>query len=135
MLHIHYFNGLGQLEEKQSCMVSDCKMIVGRLYLFDANQLEHWLSLSHSRAPREAWLLWPWPREAAFCTALGCEQGRVPPWATGTNKSETKEQNKIFIFHKLSIFKRFYLFIFRERGKEGEREREKHQWVVAPRAS
>ena len=135
MLHIHYFNGSGQLEEKHSCMVSDCKMIVGRLYLFDANQLEHWLSLLHSHALREAWLLRPWPREAAFCTTLGCEQVRVPPWATGTNKSEIKEQNKIFIFHKLSIFKRFYLFIFRERGKEGEREGEKHQWVVAPRAS
>ena len=25
----------------------------------------------------------------------------------------------------------FYLFIFRERGREGEREEEKHQWVVA----
>ena len=30
-----------------------------------------------------------------------------------------------------SIFKRFYLFIFRQRGKEGEREGEKHQCVVA----
>ena len=25
----------------------------------------------------------------------------------------------------------FYLFIFRERGREGEREQEKHQYVVA----
>ena len=30
-----------------------------------------------------------------------------------------------------SLFKRFYLFIFRERGREGEREGEKHQCVVA----
>ena len=29
---------------------------------------------------------------------------------------------------------RLYLFIFRERGKEGEREGEKHQCVVASRA-
>ena len=29
------------------------------------------------------------------------------------------------------FFKDFYLFIFRERGKEGEREEEKHQCVVA----
>ena len=29
------------------------------------------------------------------------------------------------------FFKRFYLFIFRERGTEGEREGEKHQCVVA----
>ena len=28
-------------------------------------------------------------------------------------------------------FYRFYLFIFRERGREGEREGEKHQCVVA----
>ena len=30
------------------------------------------------------------------------------------------------------VFKHFYLFIFRERGREGEREGEKHQCVVAP---
>ena len=35
----------------------------------------------------------------------------------------------IFIF-----FSRFYLFIFRERGREGEREGEKYQCVVASRA-
>ena len=29
------------------------------------------------------------------------------------------------------FFKRFYLFIFRERGREGEREEEKYQCVVA----
>ena len=29
------------------------------------------------------------------------------------------------------FFLRFYLFIFRERGKEGRREEEKHQCVVA----
>ena len=32
-------------------------------------------------------------------------------------------------------FKRFYLFIFREEGREGEREGEKHQCVVASRVS
>ena len=31
----------------------------------------------------------------------------------------------------LFIFKRFYLFIFTERGREGEREGEKQQCVVA----
>ena len=31
----------------------------------------------------------------------------------------------------LGFFKIFYLFIFRERGREGEREGEKHQCVVA----
>ena len=29
------------------------------------------------------------------------------------------------------FFERFYLFIFREKGKEGEREGEKHKCVVA----
>ena len=33
------------------------------------------------------------------------------------------------IFFK--FFKRFYLFIFRQREREGEREGEKHQYVVA----
>ena len=32
------------------------------------------------------------------------------------------------------FFKRFYLFIFRQTGREGEREGEKHQYVVASRA-
>ena len=37
-------------------------------------------------------------------------------------------------FHvRLFFFLRFYLFIFRERGREGEREGEKHQCVVASR--
>ena len=35
--------------------------------------------------------------------------------------------NLIFAFFK----KRFYLFIFREKGREGEREGEKHQCVAA----
>ena len=34
----------------------------------------------------------------------------------------------------LYFFLRFYLFIFRERGGEGEREGEKHQCVVASHA-
>ena len=32
-----------------------------------------------------------------------------------------------------AFFLRLYLFIFRERGREGEREEEKHQCVVASR--
>ena len=38
-----------------------------------------------------------------------------------------KKKIKTFILFS----KRFYLFIFRERGREGEREGEKHQCVVA----
>ena len=33
-------------------------------------------------------------------------------------------------FFSIIFLKRFYLFIFRERGREGEREGEKHQCVV-----
>ena len=36
-------------------------------------------------------------------------------------------------WHKSGFLKRFYLFIFRERGREGEREGEKHPCVVASR--
>ena len=32
---------------------------------------------------------------------------------------------------KFTVLLRFYLFIFRERGREGEREGKKHQYVVA----
>ena len=39
-------------------------------------------------------------------------------------------------FNTAAFFKKgFYLFIFRERGREGEREGDKHQCVVASRAS
>ena len=38
---------------------------------------------------------------------------------------------KYTILQVYSFFKRFYLFVFRERGKEGEREGEKQQCVVA----
>ena len=46
------------------------------------------------------------------------------------------EKGKLWIFRKLRIFIRtsnifIYLFIFRERGREEEREGEKHQCVVA----
>ena len=39
------------------------------------------------------------------------------------------------IFKFILFFKRFYLFIFRQRGREGEREGEKHQCVIASRAT
>ena len=38
--------------------------------------------------------------------------------------------NQVIMHHfYLRIFKRFYLFIFREWGREGERKGEKHQCV------
>ena len=39
-----------------------------------------------------------------------------------------------FLISLREFFKIFYLFIFRERGREGEREGEKHQCVVASHA-
>ena len=45
---------------------------------------------------------------------------------------------KVLLEHKSIHFlfkKIFYLFIFRERGREGEREGEKHQCVVASRTT
>ena len=39
-----------------------------------------------------------------------------------------------FFFFFKQVFFRFRLFIFKERGREGEREGEKHQCVVASRA-
>ena len=38
-------------------------------------------------------------------------------------------------FFLTDFYKGFYLFIFRERAREGEREEEKHQCVVASRTT
>ena len=52
----------------------------------------------------------------------------------GTQPAEPHQPGLILIFnyslHSI-FFKRFYLFIFRERRREGERKGEKHQCVVA----
>ena len=45
----------------------------------------------------------------------------------------SREVISIYLKYKMVLFpfkKRFYLFIFRERGRKGEREGEKHQCVV-----
>ena len=44
-----------------------------------------------------------------------------------------KSEERMLISLLFLFFKRFYLFIFREGGREGEREVEKHQCVVASR--
>ena len=46
-------------------------------------------------------------------------------------KAHTKQSDLKMGRRSLSVFKRFYLFIFRERGRDGEREGEKHQCVDA----
>ena len=46
-------------------------------------------------------------------------------------KSGVTLQQQNFHSHLFGFFFRFYLFIFRERGRKGEREGEKHQCVVA----
>ena len=48
-------------------------------------------------------------------------------------KAHTKQSDLKMGRRSLSVFKRFYLFIFRERGRDGEREGEKHQCVVTSR--
>ena len=41
----------------------------------------------------------------------------------------------LFIESQHVFFKRFYLFIFREKGRQGDREGKKHQCVVASHVS
>ena len=50
-------------------------------------------------------------------------------WNVPLRQQELSEDETGFTFFK--FLKRFYLFIFRERGREGERKGEKHQCVVA----
>ena len=38
---------------------------------------------------------------------------------------------RVTLLFTILFFKRFYLFTFRERGRAGEREGEKHQCMVA----
>ena len=49
----------------------------------------------------------------------------------GQKRSETLSRCSQMKPTDFSNFLRFYLFIFRKRGREGEREGEKHQRVVA----
>ena len=37
-----------------------------------------------------------------------------------------------FVLTNFDIFKILFIYLFLEKGREGEREREKHQFVVAP---
>ena len=70
-------------------------------------------------------------------------QGPEAEMCLGKNNSGGTEPHKLvqcFIYSIIiclsSFFKkRFYLFIFRERGQEGKREGEKHQCVVASRTT
>ena len=45
-----------------------------------------------------------------------------------TFKAKLESQYELVILDCLLFFLRFYLFILRERGREGEREGEKHRW-------
>ena len=47
------------------------------------------------------------------------------------NKINLSSSNTEVIKFTVMHFKRFYLFVFRERGREEKREGEKHQYVVA----
>ena len=50
---------------------------------------------------------------------------------TGIRKPRRLLSRYVTLDMPLHFFKRLYLFIFRERGREGEREGEKHQCVIA----
>ena len=56
------------------------------------------------------------------------EERPGPPQRVGLYLQEAKHS------YRELFFKIFYLFIFRERGREGERKGEKHQCVVASHA-
>ena len=49
-------------------------------------------------------------------------------------QSLVKMSELSYIFYFTLFKKIFYLFIFRQRGREGEREGKEHQCVVASRA-
>ena len=67
---------------------------------------------------------------------IGREGGRDREWEVGEREGKRERQKDLpfhLFMHSLvdSFFLRFYLFIFRERGRVGERKGEKHQCVVA----
>ena len=85
-----------------------------------ASCMQHHLDWGPKPQPRH--MPWLGIEPATFCFAGWCSTN----WATLVRAS-------LWFFFKISFIYllRFYLFIFRERGREGEREGEKHQCVVA----
>ena len=63
---------------------------------------------------------------------LACNPGMCPDWELNCRPFDS-QNNPIRCYYIIfkTIFFWFYLFIFREKGKEGEREGEKHQCVIA----
>ena len=53
---------------------------------------------------------------------------------TQTQGAFANVEGHFILFYFIYFFKIIYLFIFRKRGKEGEREGMKHQYVVASHA-
>ena len=116
-----------------------------------------WRRWPFSPQPCTLPLLWSWPTEECVPRLPAQHHGRCTEGGLGTQReagrpgagqkhtsvlastprlqvssvtsgdSASPPPREMFFF----FFLRFYLFIFRERGKEGEREGEKHQCVVA----
>ena len=61
-------------------------------------------------------------------TMIGCQ---FYCWKTIGLPPIFSDYEHYFPFYSFLFYKRFYLFIFREKGREGEREEQKHQCVVA----
>ena len=53
---------------------------------------------------------------------------------THTHRERKRERERERRKKSNNFLKRFYLFIFREKGREGEREGQKHQCVVVSHA-
>ena len=68
-------------------------------------------------------------RDCTACLEAASGQHRKECRACG-GKCQDARQEVDFFFLSFFFFKRLYSFTFRERGREGEREGEKHQCVV-----
>ena len=60
---------------------------------------------------------------------LVCRGCRMSNLLKGGGAPVSLQRQRLILF-KINLL-RFYLFIFRQKGREGEREEEKHQCVVA----
>ena len=83
----------------------------------------------------DSWLSWKYLCHNFICAALIASSPKAF-WViriVSVEECSSLMQNLMLIRHSTHFLKRFYLFIFREKGREGERE--KYQCVIASRMS